>query len=89
MLGINLSNITFRSTTPASTAPNSFSHWSVGEVCDWLKELGMEEEVVGCFEKGGVDGKGLGNVTAGSLRELGVVPLGTRKEIVRQMTKIK
>ena len=58
-------------------------------MCDWLKEVGMEDDVVGCFEKGGVDGKKLGEYSSMSLRDLGVGPLGTRKEIVRQMQKIK
>eukprot|EP00009_Paramoeba_aestuarina_P001621 CAMPEP_0201516950 /NCGR_PEP_ID=MMETSP0161_2-20130828/8185_1 /ASSEMBLY_ACC=CAM_ASM_000251 /TAXON_ID=180227 /ORGANISM="Neoparamoeba aestuarina, Strain SoJaBio B1-5/56/2" /LENGTH=949 /DNA_ID=CAMNT_0047914311 /DNA_START=103 /DNA_END=2952 /DNA_ORIENTATION=+ len=89
MLGQNLDKITFRCLSVPSSAPPSFSKWGVEEVCEWLREIGMEDNVVECFEKGNMDGGKLGDATSGSLKDLGIAPLGTRKEIVRQMLKMK
>ena len=60
----------------------------MGDVGRWLKGIGMGE-YVDCFEKGGVDGKMLGEITGPMLRNLGVPALGVRKEIMRQVKSLK
>jgi hypothetical protein len=92
MLGVNVENIEFRSPTSGnvSVGPTgaAFESWSVEQVCEWLKGIGMEEYTE-CFRQGNVDGKGLALCTPASLRDLGVQALGVRKEIIRQIRNLK
>ncbi|XP_077993545.1 WD repeat, SAM and U-box domain-containing protein 1-like isoform X2 [Glandiceps talaboti] len=63
--------------------------WSVKDVCDWLRELGLEQHVMQ-FERNEIDGQELSCLTKDSLmNDLGVTALGHRNKILRGIESIK
>ncbi|XP_006813234.1 WD repeat, SAM and U-box domain-containing protein 1-like [Saccoglossus kowalevskii] len=65
------------------------SDWSVQDVCDWLKSLGLEQYVV-TFKSNEIDGQELNNITSEVLRsDLAISALGHRNKIIRGIESIK
>ncbi|XP_070536971.1 WD repeat, SAM and U-box domain-containing protein 1-like [Ptychodera flava] len=63
--------------------------WSVEDVCEWLKEMGLEQHVAQ-FQRNEIDGQELSTLTKEILtNDLGVLALGHRNKILRGIETIK
>jgi hypothetical protein len=76
------------SSSSSSSAPAEYESWSVDQVCEWVRSIGMEDQA-SFFRDGGIDGKALAEATPVSLRNIGIQALGVRKEIIRQVRTLK
>ena len=52
------------------------------ELCQWLKDLGISDSDIKCFEKEEINGRLLANCNVDDLKELGIKKGFTRKIII-------
>ena len=59
--------------------------WTVEQVCQWLRSINMDEQIVECFNSGNITGRDLAILSVTSLKNLGIQALGVWKEIIHQI----
>ncbi|XP_019647749.1 PREDICTED: WD repeat, SAM and U-box domain-containing protein 1-like isoform X1 [Branchiostoma belcheri] len=72
-----------KTTEPPQPKRKPLSDWSVEQVCDWLREKGLEQHVQ-TFRENEIDGSELKQLTNETLsKDLGIAALGQRNKILR------
>ena len=68
--------------------PHNVSSWSTQDVAQWLKEVHLEE-FVQCFSSNEVDGECLLSLDHAQMKDdLGILPLGRRHRILKEIKKL-
>jgi len=62
--------------------------WSVEQVCEWLKRIGMEE-YEGVFRSNKIDGYSLLELTQDLLKDMEITAVGHRVRIMKQIEELK
>ncbi|NWR94908.1 AVE protein, partial [Furnarius figulus] len=63
--------------------------WSVPEVCSWLGAHGGLAQLAQLAQAHALTGRALLRLTEGSLRRLGVTPRGRRREMLRELLRLR
>ena len=62
--------------------------WDVEDVCDWLKEIGLEKHLE-TFRENEIAGEHLVDMTKDDLKELGVKQFGHRVAITSKLQRLR
>jgi len=63
--------------------------WTVEDVCKWLKNISISDEIISIFKENEITGKALLSLTQDELKELGVKQLGPKKHIAEEIENLK
>ena len=73
-----------KSSQNVSLHDKPLKQWTVDNVCDWLKEIGLEEHA-DMFRDNEIVGEHLCDMTKEDLRELGIRKIGHRKTMTSKI----
>ncbi|KAJ3326095.1 hypothetical protein HDU76_013015 [Blyttiomyces sp. JEL0837] len=63
--------------------------WAVEEVCQWLRVCGFDGSIVEKFKEHEISGEIMHNLTVDTLKELGILNLTTRIEIIQHVAALR